>query len=171
MCFESAALLLPPLSPDSRSSSHCAANLLSGLRPFTYHCEVLIELPCTSQKGMCRGQSAAWNPCWCSFSEWRPDVWPELGIMRWAVCLGSGNRVSFFGEGRLWVIGYMTRSKTFPLNPRVLTCKMKSLDQMTSEVFQILSSDVFCRWFLKCVPRICSIGISTSWDLVRNANS
>lgn len=61
----------------------------------------------------------------------------------------------------------MTMSKTLPLSPRVLTYKMKGLDQVTSEVFPIPSSDVLYQWFLTCISR--TSNITTPQELVRNA--
>lgn len=58
-------------------------------------------------------------------------------------------------------------SKILPLSPRVLTYKMEGLDQVTSEVFPILSSDVLYQWFLKCVSSTSSI--TTLQELVRDA--
>ena len=129
------------------NSPHCAANPLSGL---SYNCVTGLSYKVTDRGRVFFPEGHADRTVWHEISTGVPSqrtwtchvvitqhrevssilrLWEPEGLL-FCCC---------FDGGSLWVVNIWPWARHSLLNPRILTCKMKVLDQVTSIIVQSLS--------------------------------
>ena len=129
------------------NSPHCAANPLSGL---SYNCVTGLSYTVTDRGRVFFPEGHADRTVWHEISTGVPSqrtwtchvvitqhrevssilrLWEPEGLL-FCCC---------FDGGSLWVVNIWPWARHSLLNPRILTCKMKVLDQVTSIIVQSLS--------------------------------